>query len=207
MANPIIPLIMCGGAGTRLWPASRENRPKQFLPLFGSYSTFQETIRRVSDPALFGRPIIVTNGQYRFLVAEQLAAIGAQADILLEPMRREFGTGHRRGQRICPPADQGCHRGRAGCRSRRHRRGRLRQSLRCGRAGRRRQPDRHVRRTSDPRGDRIRLHSRRRRDRRRYFCHRAFRREAGRRDRPALSRRRVFVEFRQLFVPRRTAAR
>ena len=91
MANPIIPLIMCGGAGTRLWPASRENRPKQFLPLFGSYSTFQETIRRVSDPALFGRPIIVTNGQYRFLVAEQLAAIGVQADILLEPMRRDSG--------------------------------------------------------------------------------------------------------------------
>ena len=91
MANPIIPLIMCGGAGTRLWPASRENRPKQFLPLFGSYSTFQETIRRVSDPALFGRPIVVTNGQYRFLVAEQLAAIGAQADILLEPLRRDSG--------------------------------------------------------------------------------------------------------------------
>jgi len=80
---------MCGGAGTRLWPASRENRPKQFLPLFGPHSTFQETIRRVSDPALFGRPIIVTSGQYRFLVAEQLAAIGAEADILLEPFRRD----------------------------------------------------------------------------------------------------------------------
>ena len=50
---------MCGGAGTRLWPASREDRPKQFLPLFGPYSTFQDTIRRVSDPALFGRPIVV----------------------------------------------------------------------------------------------------------------------------------------------------
>jgi mannose-1-phosphate guanylyltransferase/mannose-6-phosphate isomerase len=82
---------MCGGAGTRLWPASRENRPKQFLPLFGPHSTFQETIRRVADPALFGRPIVVTNGQYRFLVAEQLAAIGAEADILLEPMRRDSG--------------------------------------------------------------------------------------------------------------------
>jgi len=90
-SSSIIPLIMCGGAGTRLWPASRENRPKQFLPLFGPNSTFQETIRRVSDPALFGRPIIVTNSQYRFLVAEQLAAIGAQADILLEPMRRDSG--------------------------------------------------------------------------------------------------------------------
>jgi mannose-1-phosphate guanylyltransferase / mannose-6-phosphate isomerase len=91
LAQPIIPLIMCGGAGTRLWPASRENRPKQFLPLFGPHSTFQETILRVADPALFGRPIVVTNGQYRFLVAEQLAAIGAQADILLEPMRRDSG--------------------------------------------------------------------------------------------------------------------
>ena len=49
MTEPIIPLIMCGGAGTRLWPASREGRPKQFLRLFGPRSTFQETIRRVSD--------------------------------------------------------------------------------------------------------------------------------------------------------------
>jgi mannose-1-phosphate guanylyltransferase / mannose-6-phosphate isomerase len=91
MAQPIIPLIMCGGAGTRLWPASREGRPKQFLPLFGPLSTFQDTIRRVSDPALFGRPIIVTNTQYRFLVAEQLAAIGVAADIMLEPLRRDSG--------------------------------------------------------------------------------------------------------------------
>src|ERR1700733_13409918 len=91
LAQPIIPLIMCGGAGTRLWPASREGRPKQFLPLFGPHSTFQETIRRVSDPALFGRPIVITSGQYRFLVGEQIAAIGGEADILLEPMRRDSG--------------------------------------------------------------------------------------------------------------------
>jgi mannose-1-phosphate guanylyltransferase/mannose-6-phosphate isomerase len=91
LAPPLIPLIMCGGAGTRLWPASRANRPKQFLPLFGPLSTFQETVRRVSDPALFGRPIVVTNGEYRFLVAEQLAAISVQADILLEPVRRDSG--------------------------------------------------------------------------------------------------------------------
>ena len=67
------------------------NRPKQFLPLFGQYSTFQETIRRVSDPALFGRPIVVTNAQYRFMVAEQLATMAVEADILLEPMRRDSG--------------------------------------------------------------------------------------------------------------------
>jgi mannose-1-phosphate guanylyltransferase/mannose-6-phosphate isomerase len=91
VAKPIIPLIMCGGAGTRLWPASREGRPKQFLPLFGPESSFQDTIRRVSNPDLFGRPIVITNSQYRFLVAEQLAAIGIEADILLEPIRRDSG--------------------------------------------------------------------------------------------------------------------
>jgi mannose-1-phosphate guanylyltransferase/mannose-6-phosphate isomerase len=82
---------MCGGAGTRLWPASREGRPKQFLRLFGPLSTFQETVKRVSDPAVFGRPVVITNQQYRFLVAEQLAEIGAEADILLEPTRRDSG--------------------------------------------------------------------------------------------------------------------
>jgi mannose-1-phosphate guanylyltransferase/mannose-6-phosphate isomerase len=82
---------MCGGAGTRLWPASREGRPKQFLPLFGAHSTFQDTLHRISDPHLFGRPIIVTNTQYRFLVAEQLAEIGVEADVLLEPVRRDSG--------------------------------------------------------------------------------------------------------------------
>jgi mannose-1-phosphate guanylyltransferase / mannose-6-phosphate isomerase len=91
VASKIIPLIMCGGAGTRLWPASREGRPKQFLSLFGAHSTFQDTMHRVLDPALFDRPIIVTNTQYRFLVAEQLAEIGAEADILLEPVRRDSG--------------------------------------------------------------------------------------------------------------------
>jgi mannose-1-phosphate guanylyltransferase/mannose-6-phosphate isomerase len=82
---------MCGGAGTRLWPASREGRPKQFLPLFGPHSTFQDTVKRVSDRSVFGRPIIITNSNYRFLVAEQLAEIGVEADILLEPVRRDSG--------------------------------------------------------------------------------------------------------------------
>ena len=91
MGGKIVPLIMCGGAGTRLWPASREVRPKQFLPLFGTRSTFQDTILRVSEPALFDRPIIITNAAYRFMVLEQLAEIGIEADILLEPMRRDSG--------------------------------------------------------------------------------------------------------------------
>ena len=91
MTRRIIPLIMCGGAGTRLWPASREVRPKQFLPLFGPRSTFQDTLMRVSDPSLFERPIVITNAAYRFMVLEQLAEIGCEADILLEPMRRDSG--------------------------------------------------------------------------------------------------------------------
>src|SRR6202011_5734540 len=91
MSNRIIPLIMCGGAGTRLWPSSREGRPKQFLPLFGVRSTFQDTLSRVSDKALFERPIVITNMAYRFMVLEQLAEIGLEADIMLEPMRRDSG--------------------------------------------------------------------------------------------------------------------
>ena len=91
MKRRIIPLIMCGGAGTRLWPASREVHPKQFLPLFGPRSTFQDTLVRVSDAALFERPIVITNTAYRFMVLEQLAAIGIEADVLLEPMRRDSG--------------------------------------------------------------------------------------------------------------------
>src|SRR6476646_10082508 len=91
MDQRIVPLIMCGGAGTRLWPASREVRPKQFLPLFGARSTFQDTVVRVSDQALFERPIVITNSAYRFMVREQLAEIGLEADVLLEPMRRASG--------------------------------------------------------------------------------------------------------------------
>ena len=91
MASKIIPLIMCGGAGTRLWPASREVRPKQFLPLFGKRSTFQDTLMRVSDENLFERAIVITNAAYRFMVLEQLAEIGIQADVLLEPARRDSG--------------------------------------------------------------------------------------------------------------------
>ncbi|MCK7475389.1 MAG: sugar phosphate nucleotidyltransferase [Rhodopseudomonas palustris] len=82
---------MCGGAGTRLWPASREVRPKQFLPLFGARSTFQDTLLRVADPALFAKPIVITNLGYRFMVQDQLAEIGLEADIVLEPARRDSG--------------------------------------------------------------------------------------------------------------------
>jgi mannose-1-phosphate guanylyltransferase/mannose-6-phosphate isomerase len=91
MAAQIIPVIMCGGAGTRLWPISRESMPKQFVPLVGAGSTFQQVIERVSDPELFARPIVITNADFRFVVAEQLRERGVAADIVLEPTRRDSG--------------------------------------------------------------------------------------------------------------------
>src|SRR5690349_16772344 len=87
----IIPLILSGGAGTRLWPASRDARPKQFLDLFGPLSTFQDTLKRVSDPSVFASPIVMTNRDHRFLVREQAQALGIEAAILLEPVRRDSG--------------------------------------------------------------------------------------------------------------------
>jgi len=89
--SPLIPVLMCGGAGTRLWPVSRESMPKQFVPLIGSLSTFQQTLQRVADPALFARPIVITAQDFRFIVAEQLRELGVEADIVLEPMRRDSG--------------------------------------------------------------------------------------------------------------------
>ncbi len=91
MPSTIIPVIMCGGAGTRLWPVSRESMPKQFVPLIGQGSTFQQVVARISDPKLFARPIVITNAEFRFVVAEQLRECGISADIVLEPSRRDSG--------------------------------------------------------------------------------------------------------------------
>jgi len=86
----ILPVIMCGGAGTRVWPESRDSLPKQFIPLVSERSTFQMLVEMLKDP-LFEKPIVLTNVDYRFLVVDQLSAIDAQADIVLEPMRRDSG--------------------------------------------------------------------------------------------------------------------
>lgn len=86
----ILPVIMCGGAGTRVWPESRESLPKQFISLVGPLSTFQMVIETVSDTA-FEPPIVISNHDYRFLVAEQLKKIGREARIVLEPVRRDSG--------------------------------------------------------------------------------------------------------------------
>ena len=92
----IVPVIMCGGSGTRLWPLSRESLPKQFIPLFGERSSFQTIVgilTRESQIAefQFEAPVVLTNRDYRFLVAEQLDQIGVAAKIVLEPVRRDSG--------------------------------------------------------------------------------------------------------------------
>lgn len=84
----IYPCILSGGIGSRLWPLSRRDRPKQFLPLFGGESLFQLTCKRVAGEA-FHAPIVIGNDTHRFLVGEQLQDIGIAADtILLEPIGR-----------------------------------------------------------------------------------------------------------------------
>src|SRR5437667_9883619 len=89
MSSTLIPVVMCGGAGTRLWPVSRESMPKQFVPLVGQKSTFQQVMERIADPELFGRPMVITNAEFRFIVAEQLRECGMAADVILEPARRD----------------------------------------------------------------------------------------------------------------------
>jgi mannose-1-phosphate guanylyltransferase len=89
MTAKVVPVIMAGGKGTRLWPMSRSSSPKQFLTILGDLSLFQQTLERVSDTSRYHPAIIVTNADFRFLVAEQARTMGAQlANILLEPVGR-----------------------------------------------------------------------------------------------------------------------
>jgi mannose-1-phosphate guanylyltransferase/mannose-6-phosphate isomerase len=83
----VLPFILCGGAGTRLWPLSREAFPKQFHRLTGPHSLFQETCRRLSG-GIFDKLTILSNYQHRFLIQEQLQEIGLSGDIALEPASR-----------------------------------------------------------------------------------------------------------------------
>jgi mannose-1-phosphate guanylyltransferase/mannose-6-phosphate isomerase len=85
----LIPLILSGGSGTRLWPLSRELYPKQLLPLVGKLTMLQDTVARVQGLPDVSAPVVVCNDSHRFMVAEQLreAGIPAQA-IILEPVGR-----------------------------------------------------------------------------------------------------------------------
>ena len=86
MRGPVIPVILSGGAGSRLWPLSRTNQPKQFIPLVDGLTLLQATARRIAAVEPSAAPIVVCNVSHRFMVAEQLRAIGvAPAAVVLEP--------------------------------------------------------------------------------------------------------------------------
>lgn len=85
----IVPVILAGGSGTRLWPLSRELYPKQFLPLVDRYSLLQNTVLRLRGAGGISPPIVICNENHRFLVAEQLRAVGIKpSSIILEPVGR-----------------------------------------------------------------------------------------------------------------------
>ncbi|SLN29770.1 Alginate biosynthesis protein AlgA [Roseovarius albus] len=88
MANNITPVILCGGSGTRLWPLSRRSYPKQFVPIVGDGSLFQQSAKRCHGNG-YNAPVVVTNSDFRFIVTQQLASEGIDPGaILIEPDAR-----------------------------------------------------------------------------------------------------------------------
>ena len=83
----IIPVILCGGSGTRLWPRSRASKPKPFLPLVQEETLFQQALGRCGDPVHFGAPIIVAGSQHVEHVEAQLSVV-PEAEVIVEPMAK-----------------------------------------------------------------------------------------------------------------------
>jgi mannose-1-phosphate guanylyltransferase/mannose-6-phosphate isomerase len=92
MKNPtIIPVILCGGEGSRLWPVSRRDFPKQFVTLLGEHSCFQQAALRLSKMDGAGAPVIVTGAAHELMVRRQLEELSLNATIILEPEGRDSG--------------------------------------------------------------------------------------------------------------------
>lgn len=88
MTLQIIPVVLCGGSGTRLWPHSTAATPKQFLTLFGDHSTFQTAVQRAAAIDGVGPILVIANRDHQAHIDAQLAAIGTRAHLLLEPHAR-----------------------------------------------------------------------------------------------------------------------
>ena len=86
--SKILPVVLSGGSGTRLWPLSREKYPKQLLPLVDDQSMLQATVSRLEGLADMAGPLLVCNEEHRFVVAEQVRTLGLQGSVLLEPFGR-----------------------------------------------------------------------------------------------------------------------
>ena len=84
----IVPVVLSGGSGTRLWPLSREKYPKQLLPLVDDQSMLQATVARMDGIPGLGDPLLVCNEEHRFVVAEQIRLLGKRGKIILEPVGR-----------------------------------------------------------------------------------------------------------------------
>jgi len=88
-SQPITPVILCGGSGSRLWPVSRKTMPKQFIRLVGENSLFQETLHWTQKYERLSDPLVISGESFRFLVEEQLEEINCDnASVILEPMAR-----------------------------------------------------------------------------------------------------------------------
>ena len=85
----VIPMILCGGSGTRLWPLSRRDFAKQHVPILDGESPFQRTLRRVADTGRFASPIVLGGADGRFMAADQAAGAGIAVEQLLEPEARD----------------------------------------------------------------------------------------------------------------------
>lgn len=83
-----MPVILCGGTGTRLWPLSREIHPKPFIKFGRGNTLFRNTVERARKLNASTNPVIVCNGEYRFYVLETLEQCGASGTIILEPAPR-----------------------------------------------------------------------------------------------------------------------
>jgi mannose-1-phosphate guanylyltransferase/mannose-6-phosphate isomerase len=88
----IVPVILCGGAGTRLWPVSREDAPKPFIPIIDGETTFAMTLARVADSTRYAPPIVVAGTAMRRLVEDGMRAAGIAGTVMLEPERRDTGA-------------------------------------------------------------------------------------------------------------------